>query len=419
MEGLLLDRARIVKIAEADGALLAVTEAGTVEVWDDDERQWREVYEPSGRGGGVPTIDGPRYHATTKQLIFGQGFRNPFGFAGQRITLRVAKASDDWMLREGPAPPSGTSTFLLEPDGSLLAIATDNVYRLKGDPAPQREPIKVLGFKVPFTSGNEFRPTIDDSPPTFADPIAAAADPQGEKIVVIGSNVVTLLARQAEGTYREMASRTLPGGEKEGSAVAIAGAYVVVAREEGKVWLLSSRDLATTGELTLERGTQPRFVAAASDGSRFGILFQNRQLWLIDGKTGQPQLAAVHGQGDISGFALAGPRLLIADRVKRVTTYDAASFARQEVVAPPMNRVELMYYYAIQPIYWLFPKPGELDNTVQYALSGKRTTDMGMFRGDLSQRREDLHPWRPVRSGLAFVGVVLLLACVYIERQEF
>jgi len=84
-----------------------------------------------------------------------------------------------------------------------------------------------------------------------------------------------------------------------------------------------------------------------------------------------------------------------------------------------MNRVELVYYYSILPIYWIFPKPGELDNTVQYFLTGKRTTDMGMFRGDVAQRREDLHPWRPVRSGLAFVGVVLLLACVYIERQEF
>jgi hypothetical protein len=60
-----------------------------------------------------------------------------------------------------------------------------------------------------------------------------------------------------------------------------------------------------------------------------------------------------------------------------------------------------------------------LDNTVQYVLTGKRTTDMGMFRGDLAQKRENLHPWRPVRSGLAFVGVVLLIACVYMERSEF
>jgi hypothetical protein len=84
-----------------------------------------------------------------------------------------------------------------------------------------------------------------------------------------------------------------------------------------------------------------------------------------------------------------------------------------------MSRVEMVYYYGILPVYTVFPKPGELDNTVQYVLTGKRTTDLGVFRGDLSQRREDLHPWRPVSSGLAFVAVMLLVACIYIERQEF
>jgi hypothetical protein len=56
---------------------------------------------------------------------------------------------------------------------------------------------------------------------------------------------------------------------------------------------------------------------------------------------------------------------------------------------------------------------------VQYLVTGERTTDVGLFQGDLTQHREDLHPWQPVRSGLAFVCVVLLVACVYMERQEF
>jgi ABC-type transport system involved in multi-copper enzyme maturation permease subunit len=419
MEGLLLDQARLVKVADAGGAVVGVTEAGVVQVWDEKDNDWRQVYEPSGRGGGVPTIDGPLYHAATKQLLFGQGFRNPFGFAGQRITLRLANGSDGWTLREGPGLPSGTAKFLLEPDGSLLAVSTDNVYRLKGDPGPQKDPVKVFGFTVPFTSGGEFRPTIDEPDRSFPDPIAAAADPLEPRIVIVSGNDVTLLTRQSDGAYIETATRVLLGGEKEGSAVAIAGDFVVVAREEGKVWLLSSNDLATVREQTLERGTQPRFVSVAADSSRFAILFQNRRLWLIDGKTGQAETANIRGQGDIAGFAFAGEKLLVADRVKRVTEYNLASLARSKVYAPPMSRVEMVYYYAIWPTYLIFPKPGELDNTVQYVLTGKRTTDLGVFRGDLTQRREDLHPWRPVRSGLIFVGVVLLMACVYIERHEF
>ena len=39
--------------------------------------------------------------------------------------------------------------------------------------------------------------------------------------------------------------------------------------------------------------------------------------------------------------------------------------------------------------------------------------------GSRDHQREDLDPWRPIWSGLAFVGVMLLIACVYIERHEF
>jgi hypothetical protein len=192
-----------------------------------------------------------------------------------------------------------------------------------------------------------------------------------------------------------------------------------VAREEGHTVLLSASDLSVHKELTVGRYTQPRFAAATPDGSRFGILFQNDELWLIDGQSGSARKAPVSGQGDISGFAFTGDKLLVADRVHRVITYDAATLARQATHWPRMTRFELAYYYSINPFYNVFPKPGELDNTVHYALSGKRTTDLGVFRGDVSQRREDLHPWRPVISGLAFVGVMLLISCIYIERHEF
>src|SRR6185503_14228028 len=115
-----------------------------------------------------------------------------------------------------------------------------------------------LGFTVPFTGGGEFRPTTADLKRSFPDPVTAAADPEKPRIVVVSGNDVTLLAKQDDGAYVEAATRTLPGGEKEGSAIAIAGEYVVVAREEGKIWLLSTKDRSTVRELSLETGTQPR-----------------------------------------------------------------------------------------------------------------------------------------------------------------
>ena len=109
----------------------------------------------------------------------------------------------------------------------------------------------------------------------------------------------------------------------------------------------------------------------------------------------------------------------MADYANRLTAYDSKSLSRQHVYQPALSRAEIAYYYLIEPLFTVFPKPRMLNNTVHYVLTGKRTTDLGLFQGDVTQQREDLHPWRPVRSGLAFVAVLLLAACVYIERQEF
>ena len=63
---------------------------------------------------------------------------------------------------------------------------------------------------------------------------------------------------------------------------------------------------------------------------------------------------------------------------------------------------------SILPFYAVFPKPGELDNTVHYILTGKRTTDMGVFRGDLRSGARICIPGGRFASGLVFVAVVML-----------
>jgi hypothetical protein len=37
----------------------------------------------------------------------------------------------------------------------------------------------------------------------------------------------------------------------------------------------------------------------------------------------------------------------------------------------------------------------------------------------LAAAQKNLHPWRPVASSLAFMAVLLALACLFLERQDF
>jgi hypothetical protein len=81
--------------------------------------------------------------------------------------------------------------------------------------------------------------------------------------------------------------------------------------------------------------------------------------------------------------------------------------------------MEEIYRYGVNPLYAVFPKPGEFGRTMQYILTGRETTKNLIFADNLQLARKKLNPWRPVWSGLAFMVVILGLACVYIERQEF
>jgi len=77
------------------------------------------------------------------------------------------------------------------------------------------------------------------------------------------------------------------------------------------------------------------------------------------------------------------------------------------------------YRYGLLPLYTIFPKPGELGTTFEYVMSGKETQATGSSEENLSASQRDLDPWTPLWSSALFMFVVLGIACVYIEWQEF
>jgi hypothetical protein len=418
MNGAVMDPQRISRIIEAEGTLLTVNERGDLQVWDEEAKEWRSASERRD-GPGIPTLDGPYFHEASKQLVAGVGFRHPFGGSARRITLRVSDAAGGWKLGEGLQLPSGTAKLLIDKDGSLLAIAADNIFRFRGDLTAKGQSVRVFGLQLPLLGGGEFQPCLSGERPSFSDPVTAAFDPVQPRMVICAANELYVFESQEDGSFREVARKSLDSKDKQGSAVAIAGDLVLVAREEGKVFLFSAEDLSLKHDLTLEANSQPRFASASPDGSQFGMVFQNRYLWLIDSKTGDARRAPISAQGEVSGFAWTGERLFVADYANRVVAYDPKTLSRERVIRPALSRWELAYYYAIDPLYKIFPKPRRLNKTVQYLITGKRTTDLGLLQGDLTLQREDLNPWQPVRSGLVFVAVLLLASCVYMERQEF
>jgi hypothetical protein len=183
---------------------------------------------------------------------------------------------------------------------------------------------------------------------------------------------------------------------------------------------LSTDSLELQREFAPEGRNQPRLALAAPGGRWFAVLFHHRRLWLFDTQQQTTPDVKVVGQGDISAVTFAGPnRLLVADRVNRVSDYQLPQANLQRSVAPPPTKMESLYRFVIQPVYALFPKPGELDNSVTYLLTERNTVQVGRRRGDLSATQITIDPWGPVWSSLAFVLVTLAVACLYLHREDF
>ncbi len=169
-----------------------------------------------------------------------------------------------------------------------------------------------------------------------------------------------------------------------------------------------------------EGPNQARFITASPDGRWFAVLLHNGHLWMYDADAMSLAKAPVAGQGGIScaTFSESGS-LYVADQAVRVTAYNLPDFTRQQRYSPDLGIWMRAYRYGLLPLYTIFPKPSELGTTFEYLMSGKETQTIGTARENLSASQIDLDPWTPLWSSALFMFVVLGIACVYIEWQEF
>ena len=123
-----------------------------------------------------------------------------------------------------------------------------------------------------------------------------------------------------------------------------------------------------------------RFIRSAPDGKQFAITLHNGELWTYDAENEQLAKADVAGQGSIScAVFLDDGGALVADGTMRGSRYDSELSDRVETYAGTAGFLQSVYQFGIVPIYTVFPKPGELDKTFQYLLTGEESMQPGPF----------------------------------------
>ncbi len=424
IENFFFEPVRPVRLVAAGKDLVAANERGAVVHWDQASERWQEILIPDEAPrwrpfrGGLP-LAGPIYEEQEERLVVVQRPSRRFSLISSMVPLVLGRRDDGWRRREGIAVPADTSELGHDREGKLIAIAASGIYRQNADlSARQRTDLTIFGMRLPAA----FNPGASGFDQVFATrltrPYSASVHPTSGEVAIYNREVLSIFAPNEAGRYDERQRKELPGSES--AVVSYAGGTALLGTASGELRVYSGDKLELRHTFEPVAGVAPRFVEAAPSGGRFAVLLHDRTLWIYSAESDQLSQAAVDGQGDISGMAFNGDdRLLVADRVTRVSEYELPGYDLRRRVESDPDWLEVLYRYAVVPLYTIFPKPSQISNVTAYLIADQRTIARDQTEMDLRARQVPLDLWGPIWSNLAFLVVVLFLGCLYTSRTDF
>jgi len=198
--------------------------------------------------------------------------------------------------------------------------------------------------------------------------------------------------------------------------LAAGGTTLAIANREDdtlKIRLFDSITLEPRSEHSTGITSKLSSLEMSANGNFLAVVSEENELWLFDVAKQQP--LSVAGQKTISAVSLSNDGLLIADTGNRIRTLSLPELRLTNTIRPMQPFFVTLYRYVINPLYLVFPKPSELENTMHYAITGKDT--IRTF-GPGSQRIK-IDPWQPLTSNSGFILVMLIVSSVFFYRQDF
>ena len=424
IENFFFEPVRPVRLVAAGDDLVAANERGGIVQWDQANERWQETLVPDEAPrwrpfrGALP-LAGPIYQDEEERLVVVQRPNRRFSLISSMVPLVLGRRDEGWRRREGVAVPADTSVLGHDREGKLIAVAASGIYRQSADlAARQRTDLTIFGMRLPAA----FNPGASGFDQVLATrltrPYSAAVNPTNGEVAIYNREVLSIYATNEAGRYEERQRKELPGTES--AVVAYAGGTVLLGTADGELRIYSGGDLELQSMFEPVADVAPRFIEATPNGSRFAVLLHDRTLWIYSAAADQLSQAPVAGQGDISGVAFHGDdRLLVADRVTRVSEYELPGYELLRRVENDPDWLEMLYRYAVVPLYTIFPKPAEISNVSAYLIADQRTIARDQSEMDLRARQIPLDIWGPIWSNLAFLVVVLFLGCLYTSRTDF
>lgn len=431
----LIEERGIREIVQAGPDLVTVDGEQEVYVWDDGSSTWREVFKepPGGAGALVRFLMGssarlaPVYDVQGDRILALQQNQSRFGGRGSSV-LVSGSADDDWERNELAQLPDFVPAVLLSRSGRIILPAQGAVYEYVGQSDQARQQ---AGFLSSITGGllgrtkNGLKELQPDDWPDLGEEFAAALDPVNENLLVYGERHLHVLQAQEDGTYGLTQSHDVESDQP--GLLAVAGKFLVLALQDGRVQVRSVESLETVREFQLEDRVRPRYCVAADDGSHLAVQADDDSVLLFDAASQELDYWQSPGDDVVSAVSLGQDgQLLVGDGRLAVHEYSLSSEATEhrKSWSEPTTWVYQLYDYAIVPAWTLLPKPAQLNEFVAYVLTRddeKKRRGFGGIRNrnDLAEEVRTFDPQPVLRDNAIFVLVMLAFGCVYISRRDF
>ena len=424
IERSLIDRSRTINMIPGPHGLMRVNERGMTFLWNTTDNNWKTIF-ISAQNNTKTTISsaqmehavghlGPIYDAQHERLLLIPG---SYGDIDALVTkqLLAGNHANHWKPVVASSVPSGSKALLLGRGQQVLLIASRGIFRLSG-PSNEIPKRSALFEEIPQLENELFQLLGPSDQIDLGGSPKIAVHRDTGAIAIWNNGILTLLELDSEQMYHVTQTRPLQV-TNDPLLLGFAGDTLLLAGEDGQIQLFDSSTFNEQKRFQPEHNNQPRFVTSSSDGRWFAVVYHHRRLVLVDTKNRTVIRRGIRGQGDISAaiFSEKG-KLLVADRVDRITQYQLDPIRQTTEVVPRLHWMERMHRYAVVPLYWMLPKPSELNHTIFYLLTGRETVN---GTNNPASAQEQVKPWKPLWSSLAFVIAVLAIACLYIERAEF
>ena len=438
-DGFVTGPARIKSMAVLGDVTFASTQGSGLIRYDNKSNEWVEIFSSGAISMDrviAPVVIDQDTIVTSRTT---GGRMNPFGSGSS--DLLVLSADNDWEPEPSVGLPPATVSLYKAGD-SLLTLSGGNLNQTgiagvlaaageePADEKKEEEKTETLGLAGGLLG--RLSSMLGVAPAGFKSvlPRGMAIDPPSVIIVSASGNDLYVLsrarllrfARSDDGqSWTQAAERELKGDPSIAGVIAVSGTLVMVSRAEQPIELFDRETFEPIAEVDLSDRLLPTSVVGMGE-SRFMLLTSDARCRIVAPKDSTENgfaLSDCVGPSAVEAITYAPDQRLVylAHHTDQVDMLNADDLVKQREIDPSLSVWRRVDKYLISPLRFVIPQTGELGETIGSIVSGKSAITVRDASGEEQVVRYDII--RPVFSCSLFIGVMLMLNCIYFGTRDY